>query len=68
MFEAVILAGGVGTRLKSISGNIPKPMVEINGIPFLYRLLGLLEKSGCSRVVLSLGYEAQYIIDRFIRL
>lgn len=64
MFEAVILAGGVGTRLKSISGNIPKPMVEINGIPFLYRLLGLLEKSGCSRVVLSLGYEAQYIIDR----
>jgi len=64
MFEAVILAGGVGTRLKSISGNIPKPMVEINGIPFLYRLLGLLEKSGCSRVILSLGYEAQYILDR----
>lgn len=64
MFEAVILAGGVGSRLKAISGNIPKPMVEINGIPFLYRLLSLLEKSGCSRVVLSLGYEAQYILDR----
>ena len=50
MFEAVILAGA-GTRLKEITGNIPKPMVEINGIPFLYRLLGLLENYGCSRVV-----------------
>ena len=64
MFEAVILAGGLGTRLKAISGDIPKPMVEINGKPFLYRLLHLLEESGCSRVVLSLGYEAKYILDR----
>lgn len=66
MFEAVILAGGAGTRLKEITGNIPKPMVEINGIPFLYRLLGLLESYGCSRVVLALGYEAKYIVERLL--
>jgi len=64
MFEAVILAGGIGSRLKSISGNIPKPMVEVNGQPFLYRLLFALEKYGCSRVVLSLCYQSQYILDR----
>lgn len=64
MFEAIVLAGGFGSRLKAISGDVPKPMVEVNGRPFLYRLLEALEKSGCSRVVLSLGYQAQYIVDK----
>jgi len=64
MFEAVILAGGQGTRLKSVTGELPKPMVDVNGIPFLYRLMGRLEEQGCQRIVLSLCYRASYIIER----
>lgn len=64
MFEAIILAGGKGTRLKSVSGDLPKPMVEVNGIPFLYRLMRRLEEQGCIRLVLSLCYRADYIIER----
>ena len=64
MFEAVILAGGFGSRLKSVTGPTPKPMVDLNGVPFLYRLLEQLQIFGCTRVVLSLGYESQFFIDR----
>ena len=66
-FEAVILAGGKGTRLRSITGKLPKPMVDINGEPFLYKLLRRLESAGCSRIVLSLGYQSEYIIERVLQ-
>jgi len=64
MFEAVILAGGRGTRLKSVTGDLPKPMIDVCEMPFLYRLMKRLESQGCSRIVLSLCYRADYIIDR----
>ncbi|MFA7311710.1 MAG: nucleotidyltransferase family protein [Shewanella sp.] len=64
MFEAVILAGGQGTRLKSVTGNLPKPMVEVNGDPFLYILMRRLVDNGCSKIILSLCYQADYIIER----
>ena len=67
MFEAVILAGGKGTRLKSVSGDIPKPMVDLNGKPFLYKLMEQLERYGCSSITLSLGYRADYIIDKILK-
>lgn len=67
MFEAVILAGGKGTRLKEITGNVPKTMVEINGVPFLYILMKRLEYYQCSRIILSLGYNADYIIKAISR-
>lgn len=63
MFEAVILAGGFGTRLKSVSGETPKPMMEINGKPFLYYLMQNLELAGCEKIVLALHYNAHYIIE-----
>lgn len=63
MFEAVILAGGQGTRLKTVTGDLPKPMVDVNGVPFLYRLMKRLESQGCSKIVLSLCYQADYIIE-----
>jgi D-glycero-alpha-D-manno-heptose 1-phosphate guanylyltransferase len=61
MFEAVILIGGLGTRLKSISGNTPKPMMPVAGKPFVYHLLKKLEKAGCRRIILSLCYQADMI-------
>lgn len=62
MFECVILAGGFGTRLKSISGNIPKPMVKVGDSPFLYKLMRNLEEQGCNNIVISTHFEADYII------
>lgn len=66
-FSAVVLAGGFGTRLKSISGDTPKPMVDVAGVPFLYRLLKRLEAQGAVRIVLALGYRADYFIERLAK-
>ena len=62
--QIVILAGGFGTRLKSVSGDIPKPMVDVAGKPFLYRLLDKLDIYKPTRVVLALHYRAQWIIEK----
>lgn len=64
MFESLILAGGQGTRLKDVTGGIPKPMVDVNGKPFIYYLMERLVKQGCSNITLSLCYRADYIIDK----
>ena len=61
--EAVLLAGGKGMRLRSVTGDCPKALVEVCGRPFLFLLLELLEKQGIERVVLALGYAAQRILD-----
>tara|TARA_B100000900_G_C20435875_1_gene656967 strand:+ start:128 stop:805 length:678 start_codon:yes stop_codon:yes gene_type:complete len=64
MFEAVILMGGLGTRLKSVSKGVPKPMMKVGGRPFVYSLLEKLEAAGCKRIVLSLHYQAEKIINQ----
>ena len=63
--EAIILAGGFGTRLRQVVTDVPKPMAPICGHPFLEILLRSLAKKGFSRVVLSLGYMAKKISDHF---
>lgn len=65
MKEAVILAGGFGTRLRSVVGDLPKPMAPIQGQPFLSILLRQLTAAGIERVILSLGYRAHVIRDYF---
>lgn len=67
MYDVVILAGGLGTRLKSVSGEIPKPMVDVSGKPFLYRLMEYLETQDVKRIILSLSYKADYIIERVVK-
>jgi len=63
--DAIILAGGFGTRLQSVVSDVPKPMAPINGRPFLEILLKSLEKKGVKRVVLSVGYKAEIIMNYF---
>ena len=65
MLEAIILAGGFGTRLKEVVPDLPKPMAPIKGKPFLAYLLENLSKKGFKRVILSLGYMPEKIIDYF---
>jgi len=66
--EAIVLAGGKGTRLQSVVADVPKCMAPVAGKPFLYYLLSTLETAGFSRVILALGYMHEAIeawIDRY---
>lgn len=63
--EAIVLAGGFGTRLRQVVADVPKPMAPIAGRPFLEILLGELAQKGFSRVVLSLGFMAEKISGHF---
>ena len=63
--EAVILAGGFGTRLQSVVKDVPKPMANINGQPFLVYILEYLLKYGITDVVLSVGYKQEIIENYF---
>ncbi|MCT7604564.1 nucleotidyltransferase family protein [Aliarcobacter butzleri] len=63
--EAIVLAGGLGTRLKSVVSNVPKPMAPIEDKPFLEYILKYLKKSGITRVILSVGYKSEIIEEYF---
>lgn len=63
--KAVILAGGFGTRLQSAVPDLPKAMAPIDGQPFLAYLLRYLKKQGISRVLLSVHYLKEKIMDYF---
>ncbi len=63
--EAIVLAGGFGTRLKSVVFDLPKPMAPVAGKPFLEILLKTLAQKGFMRVVLSLGYMSEKVIAHF---
>jgi D-glycero-alpha-D-manno-heptose 1-phosphate guanylyltransferase len=63
--EAIILAGGFGTRLNSRLVNLPKAMAPVAGRPFLEILMDQLIASGCSRIILSVGHLRQVILHAF---
>lgn len=63
--EAIILAGGMGTRLKSIISDVPKPMAPIGDNPFLWYVLEYLYKQNINKVILSVGYKHEYIKGYF---
>lgn len=63
--EAIVLAGGLGTRLQSVISEIPKPMAPIGDRSFLHYLLQWLEKNKITRVILSVGYKWEVIHDEF---
>ena len=62
---AVVLAGGLGSRLKELVNDRPKPMADINGKPFLEYLLNYWEKQGINKFILSVGYLHHKIVDYF---
>jgi D-glycero-alpha-D-manno-heptose 1-phosphate guanylyltransferase len=55
--DTIILAGGLGTRLRGITGELPKCMASVNNNPFLHYLLLQLKKNNLQQVILSLGYR-----------
>lgn len=63
--EAIILAGGFGTRLKHVVSDVPKPMAPINDKPFLEYIFEDLNKKGVTHVVLAVGYMKEKIEEYF---
>lgn len=63
--HAVILAGGFGTRLGSLASEVPKPMLDVAGRPFLEYLIVQLRRHGYRRVVLCTGHRARVVTEHF---
>jgi len=61
MLTVAILSGGLATRLRPITGTIPKALVDIAGKPFIIRQLEYLKQQGYTRVVLCIGYLGEQI-------
>jgi len=63
MFPVVILAGGQATRLRPLTENVPKALLDVNGEPFIVHQLRLLRDSGIRRALLCLGYRAEQVLQ-----
>ncbi|MDE2977410.1 MAG: sugar phosphate nucleotidyltransferase, partial [Acidobacteriota bacterium] len=63
--QAVILAGGRGTRLAPLTDTLPKALIPFHGKPFLGHVIEMLRGQGFERVLLLLGYRAEAMIDHF---
>ncbi|MDY4784945.1 nucleotidyltransferase family protein [Pygmaiobacter massiliensis] len=64
--EAIVLAGGFGTRLAHIVSDVPKPMAPVCGKPFLQYILDDLARQKVTRVILAVGYKAECIETFFV--
>lgn len=61
--EAIVLVGGLGTRLRAVVSDVPKPLAPVAGRPFLAWLLDHLVENGMRHVVLAAGYLAERVVD-----
>lgn len=63
--QAVILAGGLGTRLRPLTEQVPKPMVPINGKPYLEYQINYLKKFGITNILILTGYLGEQVVEYF---
>ncbi len=62
---AIVLAGGLGTRIRELSGTVPKALLPIAGRPFLEYLVRYLRQAGVRRIVLAVGFRADAVAAHF---
>lgn len=65
MIPAIVLAGGMGTRLAAVSGGVPKPMVPVAGRPFIEHVLDLLVGAGVDRLFMAVSYRWELLREHF---
>jgi glucose-1-phosphate cytidylyltransferase len=63
--KAIILAGGLGTRISEETNDKPKPMVEIAGKPMLWHIMSIFAKQGITEFVVAAGYKAE-VIEKWV--
>lgn len=66
--QAIILAAGMGKRLKELTNNNTKCMVKVNGVAMIDRMLHQIQSQNISRIVIVVGYEGQKLIDYIVTL
>lgn len=66
--EAIILAGGLGTRLRTALPELPKCMAPVNGKPFIFYVIDYLKQQGIQHFIFALGYKNEYFIDELSQL
>ena len=64
--KAIILAGGLGSRLGNLTESIPKPMVKIDNKPIIYHIMTCFSKYGINDFIIALGYKSEVIKDYFL--
>jgi D-glycero-alpha-D-manno-heptose 1-phosphate guanylyltransferase len=63
--QALVLAGGLGTRLRSVVGDVPKVLAPVAGRPFLEHVLADLDARGFRQVVLAVGFQGKRVVEHF---
>ena len=63
--KAVVLAAGRGTRMRELTADIPKPMIEVRGKPVLQHIVEGLRDAGVRRILIIVGYHAETVRDSF---
>ena len=64
--DVIILAGGLGTRIRSVTKNLPKVMIDLNGKPLLEHTFNYLKNFNVQNVILAVGYKKEYIKNNAI--
>ena len=64
--KVVILAGGFGTRISEYTDLVPKPMIDIGGVPIITHIMSIYQKYGFNEFFIALGYKAQIIKNYFL--
>ena len=64
--KAVILAGGLGSRLMEETVKRPKPMIEIGGKPILWHIMNIFSSQGINEFIIVLGYKGSFIKEYFL--
>ena len=63
--QAVIFAGGLGTRMSEVTSKIPKPTVEVGGAPIIFHLMEIFHNQGVKNIVILGGYKFSYLKSLF---
>jgi len=63
LVQAVILSGGLGTRLRSVNADLPKIMIPVAGYPFMYHLLLMLKRKGLNEFLFLVAYKSDIVIE-----
>ena len=61
--QAVILAGGYGKRLRPVNANLPKPLVNVAGQPFIFHLFKQLKNENFTEIIILAGYKSNIFVD-----
>ena len=63
--QAVIVAGGQGQRLMPLTKSVPKPLIDINGHPFIWHLISRLREQNVKEIFILSGYKSE-MFDQFL--